>query len=212
MPICKWNTTFQHLAAPQPWIIALQSSPLCWCCQKRLWSLVCLEWLHFPARSFQEQPSEAPAVEGSSLTASSAGTLPGSSSKEQGTHPGVCSQGTAGDSGAASGAWGSGLGCWVHFSLGIGILTRMLCSQHWYKVSVTLGRWSALLSVIINQVLLVTITSITCFFLSTFRDLYKKKQLCPFGEICYKTAVTCCVLINVAFLYSPGLLTALWRT
>lgn len=33
MPTCKWNPAFQHLASPQPWITALQSSPLRWCCQ-----------------------------------------------------------------------------------------------------------------------------------------------------------------------------------
>lgn len=82
------------------------------------------------------------------------------------------------ESGAACGAWGShGQGCWIHFSLGIGILPWMLHSLHWYKICAALGRLSELFNVIINQMLLVTTIYITCFSLSTFTDLYKKKSL-----------------------------------
>lgn len=174
------------------------------------WSFVCLEWLHFPAKRSQEQPSPAPAVEGSSLP-SSAGMLPGSSSAERGTHP-VCawSRRVASESGAPVVSEASmdkateftfplGSGSWPGCSA-LSTGTKSL----WHRagrVNFQCDRSSNALSDNYSHHLL---------FLKYIYRFISKKSLTFWGDVHYKRAVICCVLINMAFLYSPGLLTALW--
>lgn len=75
----------------------------------------------------------------------------------------------------------TGLAAAFHFSLGI--LTWMLCSQHWCKVFETLGRWSELFTVIISCLHhMLFLKYIYTFILETklchFGGGFTTKQLC----------------------------------
>lgn len=113
----------------------------------------------FPSQELPGAAKLSSCCWGELLTLTSlAGRLPGCSSREQGTHPVCDPKGLPVDQ-VQPVVPHTGLAAAFHFSLGIGILTWMLCSHHCCKVFVTLGRWSELFSEIINQIPLVTTTS-----------------------------------------------------